>query len=224
MGVRALLWSRGIAAMLALPSLPTAGCSWIFVNKPPREPTHATPPVECTSSVASPVIDTGAAGLLVGAGVAAIVASSHEKANWIIDTKGMYMAGGILSFAAAVPLAFSAGYGYSTTSECRQWKERHLACLGGEPSCGSVDVRKPWGALPAVAMACAPHDCPGSWLPVHNRKPGNVVVCDFCGLNVAVVAAPLDWAHDPWRGSTLPRVVQQPESEARFPLDWRAAS
>ena len=55
-------------------------------------------------------------------------------------------------------------------------------------------------------MPRAPHDCPGSWLPVPDLKPGDVVICDFCGLNVAVVAAPLDWAHDPWRGSKEPRV------------------
>jgi hypothetical protein len=37
-------------------------------------------------------------------------------------------------------------------------------------------------------MARVPHDCPGSWLPGHGRKPGDVVVCDFCGLNVGVTA------------------------------------
>jgi len=66
---------RGIATMLLLAFLPFTGCSWLFVTKPPEPPHPAFPPLECTSSVASPMIDTVAAGLLAGLGVATVVAA-----------------------------------------------------------------------------------------------------------------------------------------------------
>ena len=138
---------RGIATMLVLTCLPTTGCSWLFVNKPPEPPRPASPPLECTTSVASPVIDTVAAGLLAGLGVVTIVAANPQVSGTPCTaycglftgiTTGIAVGGGLL-VAAAVPLAFSAGHGYATTSDCRHLKETQLACLSGvETSCAAL--------------------------------------------------------------------------------------
>jgi len=135
---------RGIATMLLLAFLPFTGCSWLFVTKPPEPPLPASPPLECTSSVASPVIDTVAAGLLAGLGVATVVAASPGVSGTPCTAycglfSGIFTGftvGGAVLVAAAVPLAFSAGHGYATTSDCRHLKETQLACLSGvETSC-----------------------------------------------------------------------------------------
>jgi len=57
---------RARCGIVALTLLPAAGCSWLFVARPPEPPIPASPAIVCTTSVASPVIDTVAAGLLAG--------------------------------------------------------------------------------------------------------------------------------------------------------------
>jgi len=135
------------AGLLALTLLPFTGCSWLLVTKPPEPPLPASPPLECTTSVASPVMDTVAAGLLAGLGVATIVAASPQAIGTpCTDYCGLFRGltagiavGGAVLVAAAVPLAFSAGYGYATTSDCRQLKEAQLACVSGvEASCAPL--------------------------------------------------------------------------------------
>jgi hypothetical protein len=141
--------SGGIAVTLAVAFLPTSGCSWLFVNKPPREAVRATPPVECTSSVASPVVDTIAAGLLAFGGVGAIVLASEVTTGTpgydpLAGMNTVFTAEGVVLIAAAVPLAFSAAHGYSATAACRQLREMQLACVSGvEASCRSLEARKP---------------------------------------------------------------------------------
>jgi hypothetical protein len=90
------------------------------------------------------VIDTVLAGLLVAGGVG-VIASANKPAppctGWCFNGigdgfKSMYSVGGGLLIAAAIPMAFSAGFGYATTAECRALKEAQLACVSGvEPSC-----------------------------------------------------------------------------------------
>ena len=138
--------------MLVLAFLPTTGCSWLFVTKPPEPPRPASPPLECTTSVAWPVIDTVAAGLLAAPGVATLVAASPQATGtpctsycglFSAMNTGIAVGGGVL-VAAAVPLAFSAGHGYATTAECRQLKEAQLACVSGvETSCGALRIPAP---------------------------------------------------------------------------------
>jgi hypothetical protein len=55
-------------------------------------------------------------------------------------------------------------------------------------------------------MARASLDCPGSWLPGHGLHPGDDAFCSFCGQVLQVAAPPTDEAHDPSRGSSLPRI------------------
>jgi hypothetical protein len=135
---------RALATFLALASLPTAGCSWLFVNKPPQQPIPASPPIECTASQASPVIDTAMAVALAAGGVATIAVSEGARRNcsgWL-SMCGLNTAAsvsGALLLVAAVPTAFSAGYGFSKTSDCRLLKEIQLACVSGvENSCAAL--------------------------------------------------------------------------------------
>jgi hypothetical protein len=56
--------------------------------------------------------------------------------------------------AAAIPTAFSAGYGFSKTSDCRQLKEIQLACVSGvENSCAALRG-KPAGEDCAEDVEC----------------------------------------------------------------------
>jgi len=135
------VWSRGIAAMLVLAFLPSTGCSWLGVSKPPNGPIHAAPPLECTSERGAPVTDTALAAGLLGIGGAFFIAGSTYPHNL---SSGAAALGGAVFVAAAVPYAFSAGYGYSTTSQCRHLKETQLSCVSGvEASCRSLEERKP---------------------------------------------------------------------------------
>jgi hypothetical protein len=136
-----------VSVVLGLALVPGTGCSWIFVNKPPPDPVPVTPPVVCTSSVASPVIDTVLAAAALGTGIAAIAMSSKSSGSCTggfgcIDLSGFNTAGivaGVVLSATAIPLAFSAGYGYSTTDECRELKDTQLACVSGvEASCSRL--------------------------------------------------------------------------------------
>jgi hypothetical protein len=136
-----------VLAALGLSLVPGTGCSWIFVNKPPPDPVPVTPPVVCTTSVASPVVDTVLAAAALGTGIAVIAISSKSSGSCTggfgcIDLSGLNTAGmvsGVVLAATAIPLAFSAGYGYSTTAECRELKDTQLACISGvEASCSRL--------------------------------------------------------------------------------------
>jgi hypothetical protein len=132
-----------VLVAVALALVPGTGCSWIFVHKPPPEPVPVTPPAVCTTSVAAPVVDTVLAAAALGTGIAAIAMSSKSSGSCTgfgcinmsgLNTAGM-VAGAVLG-VASVPLAFSAGHGYSTTEECRELKYAQLACISGvEASC-----------------------------------------------------------------------------------------
>jgi hypothetical protein len=130
-----------------------SGCSWLFVNKPPPGPVEPAPPASCTGSVASPVVDTVLGALLVGGGIAVIALSVPKPAppctgwcfNFDFDQLNAvgYAAGGVL-IAGAIPLAFSAAHGYSTTADCRELHEAQLSCVSGvEASCTELRERKP---------------------------------------------------------------------------------
>jgi hypothetical protein len=137
-----------VFVVLGLALVPGTGCSWIFVNKPPPDPVPVTPPVVCTTSVASPVVDTVLAAVALGTGIAAIAISSKSSESGpctyfcSLDLSGLNTAGtvsGVILAAMAIPLAFSAGYGYSTTAECRELKDTQLACISGvEASCSRL--------------------------------------------------------------------------------------
>jgi hypothetical protein len=164
---------QAVAALVALALAPGTGCSWIFVSKPPPAPIPVTPPLACTTSVASPVLDTVFAAAALGLGVGGIVAGTQPEPacaspDWCFQglfsglNAGVAVAGGVL-IATAIPLAFSAAYGYSTTAECRQLTEIQLACVSGvEASCRrlTIETHAPRSAAQDVGTPCiTQEDC-----------------------------------------------------------------
>ena len=59
-------------------------------------------------------------------------------------------------------------------------------------------------------MTRPPLDCPGSLRPVLGLKPGDAVVCDFCGQEVTLVAPPASDLRDPWPRSKDARLMPHP--------------
>ncbi len=145
MSLRTSRW-RAMAAALALEVLSTAGCSWLTVQRPPPGPIEATPPIECTSSKTSSVIDTVAAVLLGGVGVVTVVAGASAASS---DSMFSGIGAGVAVIGAglvatAVPLGFSAAYGYEKTSDCQRLKEAQVSCTSGvEESCRTLQERRP---------------------------------------------------------------------------------
>jgi len=135
---------RLVSILAGCALVPGTGCSWIFVNQPPSDPVPVAPPVVCTTSVASPIVDTVLAAAALGVGIATAAMSSKSGGTCTgsfgcMNMSGLNTAGtamGVVLGLAAVPLAYSAGYGYSTTAECRELKASQLACVSGvEASC-----------------------------------------------------------------------------------------
>ena len=61
------------------------GWSWFFVNKPPRGPVEPSPPLACTSSVASPALDTvgiGVGGAAIATGIAVAMNGDVWREHW----------------------------------------------------------------------------------------------------------------------------------------------
>ena len=66
-------YQRIVAVALALVlAIPSGGCSWIGITKPPSRPVDATPPVQCTTGVAAPVGDTIIGVLAIAAGAVVV--------------------------------------------------------------------------------------------------------------------------------------------------------
>jgi hypothetical protein len=148
--------TRRALALLVLGALlgTESGCSWIFVHKAPAGPVEPVPPAECTSSVASPVLDTVGAALLGIIGGAAIVGGATAKCGpstgfgvslcTSSEQQALIIGGGLLVLGAGTALAFSAAHGYGTTAQCRHLKADQLSCISGvEDACQSLKQRTP---------------------------------------------------------------------------------
>ena len=130
------LYQRIVAVALAwLLAIPSGGCSWIGITRPPSRPIGATPPVQCTTGVAAPVGDTiiGVLTVAIGVALVAIAGSTDDK-----DSAGAIAAGvGIMALGATAGV--SAGFGYGWTAECRELEELQKKCIAGvEASCAAL--------------------------------------------------------------------------------------
>jgi hypothetical protein len=142
--------ASGLALLLAIPS---GGCSWIGVTRPPQRPVDTAPPVQCTRSTAAPVGDTiiSVLTLLGGIGTLAYGAAGGICFNGMFGgtpapcpaIPGAVWAGvGIM--AVGVAAGVSAGFGYSWTAECRELEDMQTACLAGvEDSCTALRQKPP---------------------------------------------------------------------------------
>ena len=123
-------------------------------------------PVDCTTSVAAPVLDTLCASYFVINGIALASGSG----NFTSDSR----AGGVaLSAGLALFCAVSAGNGYSSAKRCEQVKNLNALCITGDlPSCTRLrpDWRPPenarWSpaeraAGPAADGCSMDKDCKG---------------------------------------------------------------
>ncbi len=151
-------FARRVLAVLLVAVLP--GCSWIFVHKAPEEPIPRSPPLVCTSSAASPILDTVGTAILGATGVATtiVAASAKTTTGMLAVTSEQKTAGvlvGVALMGGATALGFSAAYGYDRTSECRGLKEAQLACVSGtEGACKALEAREPWRSGLSPGEAC----------------------------------------------------------------------
>ncbi|MCX5731122.1 MAG: hypothetical protein NTY18_07190 [Deltaproteobacteria bacterium] len=147
---------RVVAVALALLlAIPSGGCSWIGVTKPPSRPIDATPPVQCTSGVAAPVGDTILSVLTLVSGIGMTAFGSLWSSN------NVYVWGGIGLLAVGVTTGVSAGFGYNWTADCRELEELQNKCIAGvEASCKNLQVGPP--DKPNRGANCSkPEDCKG---------------------------------------------------------------
>lgn len=142
-----MVFRRRVAAIACL--IAASGCSWVTVQAPPRGPIARDQVIECTTSVAPPVVDTtlGAAALGLGGaaavGGAAGLGTCDPATCWIGGPIAVaYLTMGVVLLGVAVAEGISAAHGYSTTAECRDVKSMQLACVSGvEPSCTALKER-----------------------------------------------------------------------------------
>lgn len=149
-----------LAALIAFAGV-ESGCSWIFVKKEPPLPLEPTPPVECTTSRAAPIIDvvTGsvfAAGAIVsGLALAPCVVETCDEWSQFWAIAGVALG----ALAVGATAIISGAYGFKHTKECEKLKSLQAACVvGDQDSCTLLRGEQP-----------APKEQPGpldieSWL------------------------------------------------------------
>jgi hypothetical protein len=149
---------RRIAPLAVLLVL-APGCSWLFVQRPPDLPIGPDAPFECTQEVTLPALDiagsaaSGVLGiLLVAAALSSPVASNcpPNSSDCITptDRNEMVIAGASM-VALGGAVAFSAAYGLSETSRCREINGWKAGCLSGlEDDCWKLYRPRTTGPLP----------------------------------------------------------------------------
>lgn len=97
------------------------------MSKAPQTISTPSYPVDCTTSVAAPVLDTVCASYFA----VNAVALAAGAGNYASDARG----GGIaLSAGLALLCAVSAGGGYSSAKRCEQVKDLNALCITGDES------------------------------------------------------------------------------------------
>jgi hypothetical protein len=127
---------RFLTALVALPLVcAPSGCSYLFVRPPPPQVDRAAQEdyeAPCTRRRVAPVLDTIAGALAGGYGALFLLIGSAERSSenrravpsWepIKDhsSSNTFLTLGVGALALGITEAFSAGYGYTTTRECRE--------------------------------------------------------------------------------------------------------
>jgi hypothetical protein len=143
--------ARGFATMLALATLPPAGCSWIAMSRPPATPVDPTPTAACTTSRLAPALDTVGAVLVgvpsaVVTGVAIATPACTQGQGWDClfqfptpGAKAAAIGTGLAFVGLAVVDAVSAANGFTWASRCETIQAQQLACVSGvETSCAAL--------------------------------------------------------------------------------------
>jgi hypothetical protein len=156
-----MIASFGRAGVLGL-ILSCSGCSFLFVRGKPANVEALPPsePVECTTSKASPILDTVFAGLEVARTGYALSRTDSDYSGSQL-TRGADIGLGV-GFVAL--FASSAIYGYVKTGSCADAKEQHeraiqpyLLPVGAPPPSPPPSAASPAPSeAPAVAPPAAP--------------------------------------------------------------------
>ncbi len=140
------------AFLLSPVFLLASACSWIGMTRPPPPPFEPTPPVQCTTSRALPILDATAAA---GVGLMGLVTTVYGVAvpacngGWCLlqpssGAKAGIIAGGLVALGFATMEAFSASYGIASAERCEEVRGLQLACASGvEDSCAALRAPPP---------------------------------------------------------------------------------
>jgi len=123
-----------VAAALGMAALSSAGCSFLFMSRPPEPVVTPNYPVECTSSRAAPVLDTICAAYHGVAGIAILAtpACSQEPEDVCIYDAGDKAAVAAVMLGAAALCTASAVSGFRSAGRCREVKGLNALCITGD--------------------------------------------------------------------------------------------
>lgn len=180
--------SRLLVVVLALSSLSTTGCSYLFVQRPPANFREMSPGLlNCTATPVAPAVDVAASaihGYLTAQLLAFLVSNSNS--NWSFATFGppLLVEAGLLALHVG-----SASHGFTATKECRRAQEI-LAAQYGAPSAWSPS------GLATPAMPAMPSHAPAIPLGCTNTpefRKGSArekkAIIDECKRRAAEAAA-----------------------------------
>jgi hypothetical protein len=155
--------------VLALSSWLLTGCSWLFMSKPPANVSTPNYPIDCSTTIAPPVLDSLCAGYfvlngVVLAGLKDCASASYGESCAASNTK----TGGILlSAGLAVLCGVSAGAGFGDASRCQSLKEQNALCMSGVTS-ACQKLNQGWAPHPLPTPQGPP---PPAWSPPEPPLP-----------------------------------------------------
>jgi hypothetical protein len=172
-----VLRRRSTLALLAVLLQSTTGCSFAFMSKAQEPIAVPTYPVDCTSSVAAPVLDSICSGYFVVNAIALAGMKTCDSAGFgeACISSSTKSGGILLSAGLAVLCGVSAGSGFGYASKCEGIKNLNAMCItGNEASCKKLNPAwvaplklppppppaDPTSAAPATAPTTAPAAAP----------------------------------------------------------------
>jgi hypothetical protein len=125
---------KAVALALALLVVPTAGCSWAFMQKAPEPIVAPHYPVHCTRSRTAPVLDSICAGYY---GLSAAIIASTPTCTGMYDDASCFDAqmkttGLVIGATLAALCLTSAVSGFNAAARCEVVETRNVACIAGD--------------------------------------------------------------------------------------------
>ncbi len=145
-------------ALLFTSAVPSSGCSWAFMAKPPHIVAVPNYPVDCTTSRAAPVLDTICSAYFVANGilVAALPNCENVRSGEPCAASSVKAGGIILSGGLALLCGFSAGSGFGGSARCQQVKDLNAGCMTGDLR-ACQQLRPGWVPASFTPPAAAPN-------------------------------------------------------------------
>jgi len=161
------------SALLLILAVASSGCSFAFMQKAPSPVPAPNYPLDCTDSIAAPVLDTICAGYFVLNTIVLAALPNCAQASFGQTCVNDSQRGGgiLLSVGLGILCAAAAGSGYGVASRCSQAKGLNALCITGDGAACRT-LRGDWSgsaaprpAAPAVDVfgGCAKDtDCKGA--------------------------------------------------------------